>query len=102
MDATEFYAGDWLKAADIGEKRVKVQIASIEAAQIKEGKPKKLVLEFSELQKKLVLNKTNAGKLMDAWGRETNGWIGKVVELYTALTTFQGAEVLALRLKPME
>jgi hypothetical protein len=38
----------------------------------------------------LTLNKTNIRALNDAWGRETDNWIGKLVELYIGQTEFQG------------
>jgi hypothetical protein len=40
----------------------------------------------------LSLNQTNLRKLADAWGTETDRWIGKEVELYAGKTRYQGED----------
>lgn len=100
MDATEIYPSSWLRAEDIGQKHVKVEIERVNAVDVKEGQ-RKLEIGFKELDKSLLLNKTNTGKLIAAYGKETDGWIGKLVELYTVMTTFQGSEVPAIRLQAL-
>jgi hypothetical protein len=40
----------------------------------------------------LSLNATNMRTLANAWGTETDGWIGKEIELYVGKTQFQGQD----------
>jgi hypothetical protein len=46
-------------------------------------------IEFQD-GSKLGLNQTNLRKLADAWGVETDIWIGKEVEMYAGKTQFNG------------
>lgn len=102
MDATEIYSSQWLKAADIKEKKVKVTVAEVKPVVVKDNEPRKLELHFSELQKSLLLNKTNGTRMMEAFGKETDNWAGKTIELYTIMTNYQGEEVPAIRLKALK
>ena len=102
MDATGLYPSNWLKAEDVGDKRKKVTIEAFKVEEIGERQEKKGVLSFEGLEKGLVLNKTNTEKLIKAFGKETNGWAGKVVELYTIMTQYKKEEVLAIRLEPIK
>ena len=99
MDATETYPSSWLKAEDI-KKDVKVTINEAKLIDVKENK--KIQISFTELDAALLLNKTNAMKLIEAFGKDTDNWIDKVIELYTALTTFQGKEMPAIRLRAVK
>jgi hypothetical protein len=38
----------------------------------------------------LTLNKTNLRKLAQAWGPETDDWLGREIELYLGETEYQG------------
>lgn len=100
MDASEIYPSSWLRAEDIGDKRQRLTIKDVVLVEMKDKK--RLELLFTEIDSGLILNKTNANKLKEAFGNNTDGWIDKVVELYTALTTFQGKEMPAIRLKAVK
>jgi hypothetical protein len=58
----------------------------------------KYVLEFDELPKSLVLNRTNARKLAEAWGKKSHSWIGQRVTLYGEDTSFGPG----VRLRPVK
>lgn len=99
MDATDVYPSSWLKAADVGKKKSKLTIVEVKVIRIKENDPQKLELHFDETDKALVLNKTNASRLIESLGKETSGWIGKTIELYTITTDYKGEEVQAIRIR---
>ncbi len=65
----------------------------------KGGKPEqKLVIMLSG--QKVVLNKTNTGTLIDAFGDETDDWIGQEIEAYfDPDVTFGGKRVGGLRIR---
>ena len=59
----------------------------------------RFVLHFEDDTKPLVLNKTNGSVLLDAFGLESDDWIGKQVILYRDRTAFRGEMVDCLRLR---
>jgi len=101
VNADEIYPSRWLKAEDVGEEKIKVTIKEIKVEEFGEGDKtqKKIVLEFDESDKGLVLNKTNKDRLKEAWGNETDNWIGHAIQLYTVVVSFGNKEMNAIRLK---
>ena len=89
MDMTK-YAGsesDWLKAADIKGKNVSVVIESVGEIHFdaKEGQAaqEKATLRFVGKDKGVVLNATNTNTLIEAYGPDSDKWIGKEIGLNT-------------------
>ncbi len=102
MDAESLYPSRWLKAADVGTTKQKVRIAEVNPITVKEGQPQKLEVKFSEFDKGVVLNKTNAEALMKVFGKETGGWVDKIVEIFTVYVNFRGENVPSIRLEPVK
>ncbi len=85
-----------LAAADLGGKAVRVTIESVEVQKFDEGE--KPVLRFVGKDKSLVLNATNANRIIDAVGDdESDNWIGWSITLYPTKVDFQGKRVDAIR-----
>ncbi len=80
--------GEWLKAADIDDD-TPLTIEGVELKEMADGKVKPL-LSFGNYDKKLVCNWTNAQRIAEAYGKDTDGWIGKLVTLYPDRVKFQG------------
>ena len=59
-----------------------------------------LVLAFSEIDRPLVLNTTNATTMAELHGPETDSWGGKKVKLVPATTQYQGKLVKCTRISP--
>jgi len=57
------------------------------------------LLCFDGTDKALVLNQTNLKTLVEAWGTESDLWIGRPLELYRDWTTMQGRTVACIRLR---
>lgn len=53
-------------------------------------KQHKFVFDFDECDERLVLNATNKGIMIDAYGDETNDWIGQKVKLGVVKVNFKG------------
>ncbi len=62
----------------------------------KEQKP---VVYFTKGTKGLVLNKTNANVIVEAYGDDTAGWEGKPVEVFPTQVEFKGKLVDGIRLR---
>jgi hypothetical protein len=97
----DIYGSKYLSVADLkdGEPRFKVGKVTIEELREKNGTTKrKYVIWFEGVEKGLVINKTNAKKLADAYGKQSAKWIGQLVLLYSEDTTFgKGVRVRPLR-----
>ena len=99
MDATDYIPSRWLKAEDLDGKDVNVVISDVTEETIDETK--RLVVQFESLGKGLVLNKTNVRRLIEAFGNDTDNWIGKRVPIGTAEVSFKGEDVLGIRIKTL-
>lgn len=97
MRISAAFPSTYLKAADLREQQVKVIIDRVELDEI--GGEHKPILYFQGKEKGLVLNKTNANVLAQAYGDETESWAGGEVVLFPTMVDFQGRSVEAIRVK---
>lgn len=96
------FPSKYLKAADFGGKAVTKTIAAVDMddLQMRGGKTeRKPVVTFSDAKKMLVLNKTNAMKIAELLGPETDAWIGKRVTMYPTRDRMGGKMVDCIRIK---
>lgn len=91
------FPGSYLKAQDLQGRTIPVTIADCRMEDL--GGEEKPVLYFEGKERGLVLNKTNASFLVDAYGDETSQWRGRPIELYPARVQFQGRMVDAIRVR---
>lgn len=80
MNINEVFPSKYLKASDLRGHVVKVKIARVDVEKVGQTDTKP-VLYFQGKDKGLVLNKSKAGILAAAFSPETDGWIGKDIEL---------------------
>ena len=98
MDINSAFPGNYLKAQDVQGKHLKLIIDKVQMEDVSDDREKP-VLYFTGKERGLVLNKTNANTLSDAFGTETESWHGKEMILYPAKTQFQGRMVDCLRIR---
>jgi hypothetical protein len=91
-------SSDFLKADDVGGNMWTVTIKDIGMKDFDDGS-RKLLIQFVELDKGLVLNKTNADTIGALYGTNTDGWVGKPVMLFTMPVDYQGKKVQAIRVR---
>jgi len=90
------FPSKYLKAADLQGKRLTVTIAVVAMETI--GSDRRAVVYFQEIEKGLVLNKTNANMIKEITGSgETGNWIGTKIVLYPTRVDFQGRRVDSIR-----
>lgn len=87
----------YLKAGDLQGHSVKVIIESCGTAEFKEGN--KVALKFKGKEKEMVMNPTNARKIGEYYGEETDHWIGKEIIIYPDKTEFNNQMVDCLRVR---
>ncbi len=82
---TEFVGNsDYLKAADLKGKSVNLEIKGVNSAEFTDDKgntKSKALLEFKGKDKMAVLNITNTRALVNAYGPDSDDWIGKKIVL---------------------
>ena len=99
--SNERFPSKYLKAADI-DVDYEVTIASTETEMFKEDdgtQVKKTLVWFQELDKALMLNRTNDGLIVAQHGDDDAGWVGKTIVLSVEDVTYKGKVVPAIRVK---
>jgi hypothetical protein len=76
-------------------REVRVIMGRVEREKI--GTDTKLILYFKGKEKGLVLNKTNAFAIGDAYGEDTEDWFEQPLILFSIKTEYQGKVVDGLR-----
>lgn len=97
MDMSKFKAGsnsDDLKAKDFVGKNLKLTIERVETvvypANENQPESEKPALYFVGKEKRLILNGTNTETLCDAYGVDSDKWVGKDIALTTRDYTDKG------------
>lgn len=99
MRVSDVFPSNYLKAADLNGRTVRVTMDRVEVEQI--GTDRKPVLYFQGKEKGVVLNKTNASNIALMFGENMDDWRGSEVELFPAMVDFQGRSVEAIRIRPV-
>ena len=102
MKLNEMFPSKYISADDLeGEDRVvSISKISIERMKTKEGgEEEKPVIWFRNVDKGMVLNRTNADRITAQHGDETDNWVGKQVTLTTESVTAFGETKWAVRVK---
>jgi arabinogalactan endo-1,4-beta-galactosidase len=97
MNIDDQFPSKFLKAADLNGHEIVVTIKDCIVESL--GEDKRPVLYFAGKDKGVVLNKTNATNIREAYGPDTDEWTGKKVVLYTAYVDFQGRSVESIRVR---
>ena len=97
----ELYPSRYLKPGDIGDDD---QVLTIDKVLVEEmgfvdRNETKPVLYFRNLDKVLVLNRTNANTIANLYGDQLSNWTGKQVSLFVAEVSFQGKVMPGIRIR---
>lgn len=95
MDMRKYSGESFIKVADVRSGPLQVQIAAVKEGQY--GKPN-LVFESGEA---LGLNSTNNKILIRAYGRNSDDWIGKEIELFLGEVEYQKTMQEAVIVRPI-
>lgn len=98
MDIEAAFPSKWLKHSDLQGQRFTLKIKSVIIEDMQDGE-QKAVMYFNKGSKGLVLNKTNATEIANLFGKETDNWAGKDVELYPAKTLYMGKSTDCIRVR---
>jgi hypothetical protein len=95
MDMRKFSGGSYVKVPNVQDGPIQGQIAVVKEGNF--GKPS-LVFETGEM---LGVNATNNKILMRAYGADSDGWIGKEVELFLGELEYQGQQQPTVMVRPI-
>lgn len=102
MKLTEVFPSKYLNSDDLGgdDQIATIMRLTFEKMKDTEGKEEdKPVLWFRGIDKGLVLNKTNATRISQQHGDETDNWVGKSITLTSESVTAFGETKFAIRVK---
>jgi hypothetical protein len=100
MKKEDIFPSRYIKAADIGNREVKVTISETRMEELGEEREQKLVVYFKGNDKGLVCNVTNFDRLaLICKSNDTDDWPGQTIVLHTELVTFRGQTSPSLRVK---
>jgi hypothetical protein len=100
MKASDFETSNYLNAKSAGQYNGKtLTIYEVKSEQVRDIR--KMVIGFEGVEKALIVNKTNRVILTDAFGDETNDWIGRSVLLRLSTVMFEGQKTLSIALDPV-
>ena len=85
---SEIYDSKYLKASDIGNRRVTVEIEAVSLVEF--DKKLSFLLNFKGKKKAMRVNKTNGLELSNVLGQDTDDWVGAKCTIATRVTMFQG------------
>ena len=97
MRMSQAFPAKFLKSEDVGNQRWPLTIRDVQMEDVGDNEHKPIVY-FYELEKGMVLNKTNAEMIVQLYGDETAAWTNQRVELFTTPVQFQGRSTMGLRL----
>jgi hypothetical protein len=102
MKQDDVFPSKYLKAEDLDDE-ITLTISKIEMAEFEDNKgikAEKPVAYFREVQKGLIINKTNWKSIAEATGEEdSDNWIGKQITLFVLDVAAFGDNVAAIRVK---
>jgi hypothetical protein len=100
--ASDFEQSKYLRATDLGEigseKRVKIKAVTKET-DVGEKQETKACVWFTNLDKGLILNKTNLRMLQGAFGDSMDAWPSKIVVLFSIMADLRGKPTPAVRVR---
>ena len=101
-NADEFLGGNYLRKEDLKEAKV-VNVIEVWSEAVLNANRKKLVMAFQELEKPLILNKTNIKRMVRIFGAsDTSAWRGPLTIYVEQGVEYGGRVVGGIRVKPAE
>lgn len=100
MRIGDYFPSTYIKADEL-DGDVTYTIKAVKPENVGQGKnaERKPIVYFEEIEKGLVLNKTNGHTIETQHGPETDDWIGKRITLYATEVEFQGEVMLGIRVR---
>jgi hypothetical protein len=100
MNVNDILASKWAGVNDFPPQGVDLQILNVTAESVGEMLEQKVALHLSAGFKPVLLNRTNLQTLAGLYGPDTNGWIGKPVNVFADHSVmYAGKQVGGVRVR---
>ena len=102
MSIYQSAAGNFLSAKKVEEDKLEnkpMKISKIEEVELNDKK--KPLLSFEGTDNQLVLNATNTSTLIEAYGKESDAWVGKEISLFVVPGQFKGERIKSIVVKAL-
>jgi hypothetical protein len=100
MNVRSMFPSKFVAANDLCGQDVAVVIAGIKVEKVGSDDEQRPVIYFQGMSKGMVLNRTNARRIEQLYGGETESWFGKPITIYPSETDFAGETVPCIRVRP--
>jgi hypothetical protein len=97
MKINDAFPSKYLKAEDLQGRPATLRMGEA-LPEMLDGE-QKIILYFQGKKKGLVLNVTNAKKIAEVHGEETNDWYDRTIEIYPTETDYAGKTVPCIRIR---
>ena len=97
VSINSMFPSKYVSAPDLRGQAIDVVMGNVTMEDVDGRGEMKPLLQFQGKEKGLVLNKTNANRIVDLYGDDTAAWFGKTICLYPSETEFQGKTVPCVR-----
>ena len=98
MVSTKEWGSEWLHGDDIEDGDTAIILDEAVFGQIEGNKQMQCTILYKDNERKLGINKTNAGILESYFGTETMTWKGKKILLYKNPVQLHGKQVVGFRI----
>lgn len=95
----DLFPSKFIAAGDLKNQDQLVTIEKVVVEDINGEEEKKPVAYFAGVPKGMVLNKTNAMRIAELHGNDTDSWAGKTITIYPTETAFRGDMVECIRIR---
>jgi hypothetical protein len=95
MKMIKYASASFIGVSDVEDGPIRGTIAAVD-----HGSFDKAVVTFSNGMK-FSLNKTNVGTLIEAWGDESDDWLGEKLEMYLGTIRFKNEDQPAVLVRPL-
>lgn len=99
MNVRSMFPSKFVAAHDLAGQDVNVVVSAIKVEPVGSDEEMRPVLYFQGFVKGMVLNRTNAKRIEQMYGGETDSWVGRPVTLYPSETEYGGETVPCIRVR---
>jgi hypothetical protein len=99
MHVRELFPSKFVTAEDLGRQEHQAVIAGIRIEKVGQQEEQRPVLHFQGHTKGMVLNRTNAKRIAEVFGDDTDRWMGQTITLYPSETEYAGEVTPCVRVR---
>lgn len=101
FNVNDILASKWLAITDLPQEGIDLQILNVTQEQIGEMLEDKLAIHLNAGYKPMLCNRTNMRILASLFGPQTQGWIGKTVNVFNdPSVSYAGRMTGGIRIRP--